>query len=243
MTMVTHLVISSADRTDYINQTPGNFRVDTQSGIDLGDCGQVELCSAIVPNTFYNIVPQNQLFSLNSVQYTIPQGSYNLINLLTEITSLVVGANPSFSASYNPTVSAITFSNSSVYTLDFTQGYLYKTLGFINEVYTGATSYTGIYAPSLDTNYFLIDFDFGSSVKGSLSHTGEQKTATFIIPNTANQSFYTFFNSSQNYVMQSKTTRRLITSFNVTLRNIHGEPLVGASDWGCVLKFTKQSGI
>ena len=228
------LVINSQNRVDYQNTTPSNFRFDIGYSIKIKECVQVKLIAATIPNTFYNITSLNNTFKINSTTFNIPPGAYNLNNLMAEIANLVSVSFPNMSIAYDTVTSAVTFQNNVNFTLDLTVGNLYKSISFNPIVYSGANNYTGKYAPVVDPGlYFYICMDWGGHVvRGSATNTG-----SFLVQNNANIGNYIFFNSNSNWYTPLDLKGQLNRVLSITLRDINGNILEGASDWVMILGF------
>jgi hypothetical protein len=232
MNPVSFVVINSADRVDYQHSTPSNFRIQLNTAIKIPDCAKIKLVSASIPNTFYNITSLNNTFGVNSVTYTIPPGSYTLSNLLGEIASLISGANPNMSISYNQATSVVTIFNNANFTFDMTLSNLYKSLSFLKQVYSGSSSYSAMYAPTIDPAlYFFICFDWLG--QGTLSSANN--TSSFLVQNNANIGQYIFYNCNSQWYHPVDLKGQLISSLNIILRDMSGNILQGAGDWVAVL--------
>lgn len=236
------LYLLSRDRQSWDTQTPSNFLVNLENQISLNDLTKVHLANVIIPNTYYNITSLNNTFQINSVTYTIPPGSYDLLTLLSTIRNLVY-PTINLSVTFSPITNVVTFSvpsSGADFTLNLGVSLLYKNLAFMDTVYTGSTTYSGMYSPNIDTMYFQINIDmFGANVAGSLSQLkGYQKTCSFLVPNTTNIGDYIFYNENSQYSSLAKTGQNIITSLNISIRDMYGVLLQNVSDWSLVLRFS-----
>jgi len=227
-----YLTISSKDRLNWNQDSPAQFKVNLLSEVMVGSNSEVSLMSVSIPNTFYNITSINNVFAINSIGYTIPPGSYTLSELLTEMMSLVTPLNAGMAIIYNPKVGQIIWSNTTAFSLDMTLSNIYKSLGFLDLVYSGITSYTGSYGPTITTDVIMINVDFGASVSGTVNPENMGgKRCTFCIPNNANAGDYIQFNAGTDYPMVTQSTGRIISSLHIDVRDESHQLLQNMSDW------------
>lgn len=235
-----YLFISSRDRQQWNTQTPADFTVNLQKQINLKPYVTAELVNVILPNTYNNVTVVNNTFQVNGVTYTIPTGSYDLLTYLSTMQGLVTPTIPTFKVQYNTISNNITISATPTFTFNPTISFLYKNLAFMDQTYSGSNSYTSMYAPSIDTPMFQIKMSMlGQTVTGSLSQPQfHSRGCTFIIPNTVNIGDYVFFDANTQYTMTTKSWIQILTSINVSLRNMEGMELENVADWQMTLRFS-----
>ena len=117
MDNATHVLINSMDRDDYTNQSPSNFTVSLQATVK--NCNSFSLAQLSIPLTFYNITATNNQFTINTNEYTLTPGCYNLNDLLQALANLVFANYPNMVFSYNDVSSQITISNNAIFSLKF----------------------------------------------------------------------------------------------------------------------------
>lgn len=168
------LAIDSRDRNSDIYPNSNNYRVPLPLYKDIVS---IELISAEIPNTEYNInSSNNQIYfddSGSTVIATIPVGFYTITDLLTAIsTEMTATGSQAYTATLDPLTNKITITAAAPWSFLFYGGVeLYNTtnrsvylpnsigpiIGYnINDL-TGATSYTGTKPYNLlGTSYILL---------------------------------------------------------------------------------------
>ena len=96
----------------------------------------VEHCE--VPNSFYIINYTNNILILNSIQYTIQVGNYNVRTFIDYLKTLIPS---SFTISYSAISNKLTFTNTSIFTINATTSTINKTIGLSTTNLSGALTY------------------------------------------------------------------------------------------------------
>jgi hypothetical protein len=164
--MIQYLFIDSIDR----NTPYGNaYSVTLKS--DVKNVTQIDLVSASVPNVLFNITQGNNIITCDDVDYSIPLGGYNAVQLAAAITTSIPHMCDYVPLSYQ---GLFVFSNlNSQFTLTLNTPELKQRLGFTENTVTSVKSeshplgqyYTGYIASSTtDINlttsqYALLDID------------------------------------------------------------------------------------
>ena len=83
----TRVVVDSRDRNMDIFPNPSQYEIELQDEID--EIVSVELCTAQIPLTSYNISDKNNSLIVNDVTYNIPKGNYTGASLASQITDVL----------------------------------------------------------------------------------------------------------------------------------------------------------
>ena len=151
-----HLVIDSRDRDYLLYPNSNKYRVEVPQ--EWKDIVSLELTLAQIPNTFYNISLQNNMFYLVEreqafIPITIPEGQYNNISLIDALNGkygdLFVDTESKYNFSRNPINLCLRIQSNRAINQEFIYNVNYifnncspcklssidKTIGFINKEY------------------------------------------------------------------------------------------------------------
>ena len=164
----------------------------------------------LLPNSFYIINYTNNLLIINSIQYTIQVGSYNV---RTFIAYLVTVLPSSFTISYSSITNKFTFTNTSIFTINASSSTINKIIGLSTTDLTGALSYTLPYV----VNFLPIPrINFKSNYfKFNNYNTSDKSSDLFLsLQNNAGQL------NMINYTNQTQT-EFLLQDINITTFNVN----------------------
>lgn len=236
--MSRQIFINSKDR---ISGTSSNFLVNMNISIEYAD--YLQLLNVRIPNTFYNVNSyNNQITFIDNLSVThtitIPNGSYNINNLLTAIqTALNAASALVFTLTYNSTTFKLTISTTDNFQLLFGSGLnqLNYLLGFSSIDLNGANSYTSDLCVSLSFNYIVIKIDeIGRTAYYS---TNKRDEKTFIIPINEPSGSYVEYDHKQYFYQCADTRGKVLSQLNISLFSPGGNPLnLNGSDWYMILE-------
>jgi hypothetical protein len=138
----TRLIFSDAANRDVSLYPSGNSYV-LHLTRPIRNIEKVDLVSARVPNTMYNLTDGSNIFSYNSSNVSLNQGFYSAYTLAQAVTS-----NATVTLDYLPQEGHFIFSSSSSFTLKIQSSEFATMVGLTNGV-----SYTASLATSLDPAY------------------------------------------------------------------------------------------
>ena len=238
------LRINSADRSANSNSRY-NIRLNTNDN-DLSQVKRVELKSAVIPNTYYNINSFNNTFEFvnatNSptTTYTVPVGQYTITTLIAELESQVTGLTITQSA----LTQKLTFTMAAgTYTLDsdVTVNTIARALGIITTQsgVSGATTVTG--HPDLTglTNIYLSSDKLASGGNSMVGVSESYKPVFCTIPIDVdfgvNQVHEEFSSDTMDYVQFS--AHRSIANVDIQLLDSDlNEVDLNGVDWEVILR-------
>jgi hypothetical protein len=147
-----------------------NFRVNLAASVKAE---KIELKYIQLPNVFYNVrTNYNDLVPLSTGDVTIPEGSYNINELVTQLTTTL-----SSTTTYNPITMRLNFASSLTFNWASTTNanLANRVLGFLD--LNDITTTKSPYAPNLSNEPFLLH------IKGVNGRTVgyDQGYATFLI--------------------------------------------------------------
>ena len=96
----------------------------------------VEHCE--VPNSFYIVNYTNNILIINSINYTIQVGNYNVRTLINYLATILPST---FIISYSAITNKLTFTNTSIFTINASTSTINKIIGLSVTDLTGALSY------------------------------------------------------------------------------------------------------
>lgn len=231
-------LIHSKDR---ITGTSSNYTLQLPQAIK--DIKAIELLTASIPATIYNIDQYNNKFYYNDLgidrTVTIPHGSYSSSSLISTLQSLMNAfATFIYIVTYNPTTYKVQINCSGAFSLrfgTFRTNSISRVLGF-EDVDTGfISSLVGSNALDLaEPDYYIVDIkEFFQEARTTKNDLG-----TFILPcvnlTDGTQEIFTK-NAGYNYVEVYQGCN--ITTLNVILKT-HGNRILNLnnSDWYMILK-------
>ena len=240
--MPTQILIRSQDRQNYSNDSPSQFRIELSSSIAANKCmvndhgvkhpTKVKLISCMIGNTYNNVNTTNNVIIVNGTKYSVPVGNYSLTDFITALQNLLIVSNPSMVITFNSLTSNITISNNAPFTLDLTQSYIYQLLGFQNETFSGSSSYTGKFTPTIDYLCLFINMSIGGFVDTS-NQFGNK--VTFVIQNNSNKDGYITFNCKTQYSAPTRIHHQISNTINISLLDSNNNILQNASEWYMLL--------
>lgn len=218
--------IDSRDRNTDSYPDPNMYQIDF--GDTLKNVFSIELLSAIVPKSDYNINSNNNTiyFSENGgseITASIPEGNYTITELLTAIGSAMTsssGLSWTYTATYDSKTNKITITTGNVirifelYFIGGTEKYgesstrstykLYSigsTIGFTRTDLTGSYTYTGTNQYNLTgENYLMLKMEnFGTMIGTETSNKSISGAFTKINLNVS-QNEFKYYNNGQEYI-------------------------------------------
>jgi len=157
----------------------------------------LKLKNMYVPISFTVINNNNNTFTLNSVDYTIPNGNYTAKQLATKLMSLVSGDEPAFTVSFSSITNKYTFSSSDDFTIDGTCDYV---LGLDGETSSSSNELESTYPVDLtgDNMVFLDVKNLSTSNLASSSGTTTSIVASVLVDVPYGSVLY-YTNTSESY--------------------------------------------
>lgn len=237
-TSANHVVIDSRYRTN-INDFPHNFNINLQNPIT--NFTSIDLINVTLPNGYFNVSSSrnNSSIIINGTKYTISDGNYDIFRYTASFQILFPR---NIYMLYRPIQNLISISNDlfTNFTIDFSdpsvKGTAY-TLGYNIKLYTGLPIYDAQFPVFLSPLAILIDI---SAISRFVSATNSNiRMATYVIPNSTNQSEYVQFYSNSCYDSTIFTEKNIPNSLNIQLRDTLGEFLHGIGDWIMILRFNR----
>lgn len=238
MTERSHLLVLNS--VDKVAGTSGNFHLHLPRSYQ--DVIAVELLTISMPMTFYNIRTgfNNQIvFNDGTSDYTvtIDPGNYTASSLVKEIQTVLndAGSSITFTVTYSTNTMKVTIAGNNPFSLNFTQGTCWRELGFTQTTFTGASSYTGPNAISLDrpNNIFINVKELSSRLETSSVSFFPQ----FVLNVNANAGslsyYYSLSSFSQILLMKPSSIQHL--SINLTDGENNAVDLNG-SEWSMIWK-------
>ena len=138
----TRLVFADSDNRDSALYPSGNSYV-LHLTTPIKNIERVDLVSARVPNTMYNLTNGSNIFSVGSSNVSINSGFYSTYGMAAAVTS-----NTLVTLDYLPDEGKFTFSNSGPFSIAIHSDEFAKIVGLSN-----ATTYTATLATALDPTY------------------------------------------------------------------------------------------
>lgn len=221
--MHSHVYINSLDRT---NKDAPSSRVSiTLNTAIKAKCAELSFFS--MPNTWYNVTSANNQFYLNENLITIPQGCYDLQQLLTQVQSLLP---PGSAVLYNDVLNLINITLVTAASLDFSVGNCHILLGYKPELYPVATSHISFKPPKIYSSVLLVKTNLASNM---VSNKGYH--SSFIVPVNVNKSeLLQFYNRSQ-FSIRPKVNQNDIYSIDIVLYDEYENELVGCGDFTAII--------
>lgn len=120
------VIVNSKDR---ISGTPSNFRYElTKNKLNVKS---FRINKVTVPFSWYN--QPRQTFTVNTILFTLPEGSYSIYSLISALHSEVEGTFPNFTMTYNADTNKVSINDTIALTIVF-NGRLGQQLGFENSI-------------------------------------------------------------------------------------------------------------
>jgi hypothetical protein len=100
----------------------------------------ISVRDAQIPFSYYQINANNNRYYVNGVLFTIPQGNYNVIELINQLKF----NHPTFTFNYKETTNKLTIASSTPFRIENDTSYepFLRVLGFRKDIYEGQSSYT-----------------------------------------------------------------------------------------------------
>jgi hypothetical protein len=233
-----YLLVDSRDRTYEINGT-SEFIMSFNPSLE--QVRSVKLKALSLPLTHYNVNDTNNKIYFNGLTATLPNGIYNVVNILPEIKLAMeaTGYGGIITATFNELKHLYTIDSTTNIALEFgtnTTNSAAYLLGY-NNVDTApslslvADNITNLSVPL----YFFIDI----SGLSSPVRTTNNESATFVVFTTSNSGGISFHFEDTHYESNSMGTSGALQQSTITLRergnrlfNIHG------NDWTMLLELT-----
>ena len=233
---IKHLLIQSKDRisgtaSDFVIQVPPMNRVR-----------EVNLVSASVPNTIYNITAINSAIYWNAgsgpLSATIAPGAYSVTSLTIALTTAMIAADANeYSVSYNSTTMKIRIGCdiSISLTCSNTTNAIWDVIGFLAADRVPAASHTADDVLQLDfPAYLMVGINELASAR-AVSTSGYR--GDFIIPMTVNSQYLELYNHKSSYDIDSEYSAGVTLSrLSIRLQNPDGEEIsLNGGEWSCLL--------
>lgn len=95
---------------------------------------------AQIPYSWYQVNTNNNRYIVDGVLYTIPEGNYNIIELINQLKF----NHPTFTYNYKETTNKLTISNATSFRIENDTSYepFLRVLGFMKDIYDDQSSYT-----------------------------------------------------------------------------------------------------
>ena len=237
-----HLLINSKDK-DYESQSHSDFSVTLPFGHIKGATNMV-LVSAMIPNTFYNILTDyNDSFIIDSNNIIIPAGNYTLFELGATLQTLIRSLGPSYSGfvvGFDNILMKGYFQNSSNFIFDFTNKKFADLIGFRKSLYNSVNQLYSDFPVDINTHNILIHIDVCSNM---LTTNKNRSEASFIIANNTNRGeiIQHYDRTCDQQVALAKSD--LINKIKIKLTNYDGMLLENLGPWFMKLQFTFRSDV
>lgn len=225
--MNSHFYINSQTRTNPL-VSPANCSIHINKAIDAGIA---ELSFFSMPNTWYNITSDNNTLLMDTEPFSITPGCYDLNQLLTELQSVLVGST----IAYNDVLNLINISFGVAHVLDFSQGNMWRVLGFQPRAYASATSFTSSYPPKIYTNILIMKTNLATNMVSNKGH------ATFIIPVNVNKGELLQFYSRSQFASRPKVNNNNIKAIDIVLCDEFENPLQGCGDFVAIIAICEKN--
>ena len=236
MTSKTEIYLNSSSATIKRNGTYNsdllylfNTPIVPPSGYNL----TVRLKSLYVPISWTLVNTDNNTLTLNSVDYTIPEGNYSATQLATAIHTLLENSEPSFTITFDSITNKYTFTDSDDFTLGGSCDYLLGLDGTSSSVNNSLVStypcdLTGNNQIFLSINN-LSTSNISSTTGGSTSIIGS------VLVDVPYGSVLYYFNVPDNYFVSYEDA---LTFAHVSLLGENGVSLLNLNniDWSCTLE-------
>jgi hypothetical protein len=238
------LNIHSSDRntSGYPDSNVFNLNLSTSySGIK-----KIELQSAIIPNTWYNINSYNNKLIFNEgaldITATLTNGSYNIIQLTAEIASKMTTASGVlvYTCTASGITQKVTITTTSNYILKFSNaGCCNKVIGFASVDTSNALTHTSDYAYDLNPikSIYLDVVQFPHQVKNSVGDSH-----SFIIPIVSTSGYLTIFQNGSNFNQYTPSNPLdYLSAVTCTLKDQNNRLVdLNNAEWECVVKLGMQ---
>lgn len=238
-----------------INSDDRNYGTSSQFRIQLGfRCDKVtsvQLVSAIIPNTIYvfSIQRLNQIITLQETGFpvtflSIPDGSYNVSDLVTMLSNLLTSGSPSgsiYTVTFDTITRKLTFTTTGP-TFSFlfatgNQNNPYAELGFIYQTNTSFT--TNLVAPNTcnlsGVPYLLLKLP---NLQSNITNT-RNVNANFKINMSSQFGFIEYY--SPNYALENwhQINEQTLTYLDVSLTDDNGTNVqLNGSEWSFTIAYT-----
>lgn len=232
--MYSVLLINSKDR---IQGDSNQFSITLPA--PYNNVRAIELLSAYIPNTVYNINSSNNTIIFNeggsNLTATLTVGAYSIYDLITELETQLdaAGAN-TYTVTYNVKTFRLTITSTANYTI--INSPLLYTIGFEPKLVAGL-SFTANYAVRLQIpkSYMIqiqeLSNDFARS-------TASNVYANFIITSQINTSDIDYHFQKTHYNVFENSNLKTLTRLSISLFDDTGALLdLNGSDWSFQLKF------
>ena len=190
----------------------------------------VEHCE--VPNSFYIINYKNNILTLNSIQYTIQVGNYNVRTFIDYLKTLIPST---FTITYSAISNKLTFTNTSIFTINATTSTINKTIGLSTTNLSGALTYELPYV----VNFLPIPrINFKSNYFKFNNYNTSDKTSDLFLSlqnNTGQLNMINYTNQTQTeFLLQDLN----ITTFNINVMDDNNNLInFNNIDWTMTLLF------
>jgi hypothetical protein len=194
--------------------------------VNVGGLIGITIGNITVQNSFFDgeIVAT---FSLGENTITIPPGSYDLNQLLTQIQSLLPNGSQ---IQYNDVLNLINITLPGPNSLDFSIGDIHILLGFLPQEYSVNTNFTSSFPPKIYSSVLLVKTNLGSNMVSDKGYT-----TTFIVPVNVNKSeLLQFYNRSQ-FSIRPKVMNNDIKAIDIVLYDEYERPLIGCGDFVAII--------
>ena len=229
------LLIQSKDRisgtaSDFVIQVPPMTRVR-----------EVNLVSASVPNTIYNITTNNTIYwdaGSGPLSATIAPGAYSVTALTAALTTAMISADANeYSVSYNYTTMRITTECDVAISLicSNTTNAIWDVIGFLAVDRVSAASHTANKVLQLDfPAYLMVGISELASAR-AVSTSGYR--GNFVVPMTVNSQYLELYNHKSSYDNESDYSAGVTLSrLSIRLRNPDGEEIsLNGGEWSCLI--------
>ena len=230
------LLIQSKDR---ISGNPSDFVIQVPPMNRVRD---VNVVSASVPNTIYNITADNNTIywyaGSDPLSATIAPGAYSITALTAALVTAMIAADPNeYSVSYNYTTMKISIECDVpiLLTCSSTNNAIWDVIGFLYIDRTPAVSHTADDVVSLDfPAYLMVGISELASARAVLT---SDYRADFSIPLTVNSQYLKLYSHKASYDNESEYSAGVTLSrFSICLRNADGEAIdLNRGEWSMLL--------
>lgn len=214
------VIINSKDR---ISGTPSNFRYElTKNKLNVKS---FRINKVTVPFSWYN--QPRQTFTVNTILFTLPEGSYSIYSLISALHSEVQGTFPNFTITYNADTNKVSIHDTIALTIVF-NGRLGQQLGFENSIGPSVSlTSTNTVNLALTSNIYI----YSQSLSTYMTSFFQRRQDNIIqnIPVAVN----TF-----NYVVWQN---QLETTFALDSQNLFNFDIKLLDDYGSVIELNGQN--
>lgn len=227
--MNTHIYINSINRSNTLD--PKNqVKIKLNQAIDAS-CAELSFFQ--MPNTWYNVTENNNTFSHGEDTITVPPGSYDLNQLLTQVQSLLPSGTVIL---YNDVLNLINITLPAPQSLGFGSSDFHILLGFLPQTYAVNTSFTSSYPPKIYSSVILVKTNLGSNMVSDKGYT-----SSFIVPVNVNKSeLLQFYNRSQ-FSIRPKVNNNAIHVIEIILFDEYEHPLIGCGDFVAIIAVNEKN--